>query len=381
MHIAIIGCGQLARMMALAGWHLGFKFSFLAEEGEATRCVEGLGCIARRSPGATPREIYMALGAPDVVTVERENVDLELLRGLVPLCDVRPGAGAVAVCGNRALEKSTLDELGLPTAPYRVVHTALQVSDAADDLGLPVVVKSLTEGYDGKAQWRLHSPADLQAFCSEQSTGNWLVEAWVDFKCEVSFIAARSSRGEIAMYPPTHNVHRDGILLTSVAPAPDLPDSLREQGERCIRVLLEALDYVGVLAMECFVTDAGLLINELAPRVHNSGHWTLRSSAASQFENHLRAITGLGMGATRSRGHDAILNILGAYDREDLLRSLPGCASLTDYNKTFAPGRKVGHVNVSASSREEVEDVLRQLRARLYPEVRAAVQAGQRAGI
>ena len=302
MHVAIIGCGQLARMMALAGWNLGIKFSFLAEEGESTRCVEGLGAIARRSADATAREIFMALGAPDVVTVERENVDLALLRGLAPLCAVRPGADAVAVCGNRALEKGRLDELSLPTAPYRVAHTALQVADAADTLGLPVVVKSLTEGYDGKAQWRLHTHADVQDFCRNQTTGNWLVEAWVDFRCEVSFIAARSASGETVIYPPVENLHQDGILLTSVAPAPDLPEALRKQGEHCIGTLLESLDYVGVLAMECFVTDHGLLINELAPRVHNSGHWTLRSEATSQFENHLRAVTGLAPGSTRING-------------------------------------------------------------------------------
>jgi 5-(carboxyamino)imidazole ribonucleotide synthase len=353
-------------MMALAGWNLCIKFSFLAEADESTRCVEGLGSVARRSGDATAREIFMALGAPDVVTVERENVDLELLRGFEPLCSVYPGADAVAVCGNRALEKGKLDELSLPTAPYQVAHTVLQVADAAAALGLPVVVKSLTEGYDGKAQWRLHSEADVQAFCRDYSTGNWLVEAWVDFQREVSFIAARSASGGTVIYPPAENVHRDGILLTSVAPAPDFPETLRQQGEHCIGTLLEALDYVGVLAMECFVTADGLLINELAPRVHNSGHWTLRSEATSQFENHLRAITGLSLGTTRTSGCDAILNILGEYDREATLRSLGACASLTDYDKRFAPGRKVGHINVSGRCRDEVLEELARLHFELY---------------
>jgi 5-(carboxyamino)imidazole ribonucleotide synthase len=366
-------------MMALAGWNLGIKFSFLAEPDESTRCVEGLGSVTRRGADATAREIFMALGAPDVVTVERENVDLELLRGLEHLCAVYPGADAVAVCGNRALEKARLDELSLPTAPYRVAHTALQVADAADALGLPVVVKSLTEGYDGKAQWRLHSHADVQAFCRDQATGNWLVEAWVDFQREVSFIAARSPSGDTVVYPPAENVHRDGILLTSVAPAPDLPEALRKQGERCIAALLEALDYVGVMAMECFVTADGLLINELAPRVHNSGHWTLRSEATSQFENHLRAITGLKPGTTRTTGCDAIINILGEYDRAATLASLSGNASLTDYDKRFAPGRKVGHINVSGRHRDEVLEELARLQFELYEAADPAVQGDRRA--
>jgi 5-(carboxyamino)imidazole ribonucleotide synthase len=366
MHIGIIGCGQLARMMAQAGQDLSLEFSFLASEGEATRCVQGLGAVARHTAGSTAEEVYRALGEPDVITVEREHVDVGLLEALTVFCRVAPDPGAVRTCGNRALEKQLFTSLGLDTANYRIAHTPHQVTDAAHALGMPVVVKATTAGYDGKQQWRLHDEEQLRTFCLEQRSGDWLVESKIPFEREISIIAARSANGDVAVYPPTENRHQDGILITSIAPAADLPPNVLAAGDGYIRRLLTAMDYVGVLAMECFVTAEGLLINELAPRVHNSGHWTLRSEATSQFENHLRAILGMQLGSTRVSRYDGIINILGRYDREQTVRALSSDSALIDYNKSFAPQRKLGHINVSRASREDIVAELGRLHHCLY---------------
>jgi 5-(carboxyamino)imidazole ribonucleotide synthase len=366
MHVGIIGCGQLARMLALAGWNMGLKFSFLADKNESTRCIRGLGRVTTRSPAHSAQQVYIALGEPDVITVEREHVDIELLRGLREHCAVYPDPAAIETCGNRILEKQLLGTLDLPTAPNRVAYTSLQVADAADALGLPVVLKSAMAGYDGKGQWHIHNHEQLSAFCLENQAGNWLVESKINFEREISILAARSTNGDVALYPPTENRHSDGILLTSIAPAGNVSADILAEGFECMRSLLEALDYVGVLAVEFFVTDQGLLINELAPRVHNSGHWTLNSEATSQFENHLRAILGMSLGSTRISSYNGIINILGHYDRDSALRALSGDSTLTDYNKSFAPLRKQGHINVSRSSREDTLEELGRLHHCLY---------------
>lgn len=366
MHIGIIGCGQLARMLALAGWNMGLGFSFLADKGESTRCVRGLGRVTCRSPDHSAKQVYIAMGEPDVITVEREHVDIELLRALQDYCPVYPDPEAVETCGNRTLEKQLLSRLQLPTSPFRVAHTSLQVADAAHSLGMPVVVKATTAGYDGKQQWHLHNEGQLRSFCYENQPGDWLVESKIEFEREISILAVRSANGDVAVYPPTENRHHDGILLTSIAPAANLPSDILGDGYDYVRTLLEALDYVGVLAVECFVTDQGLLINELAPRVHNSGHWTLRSEATSQFENHLRAILGMSPGSTQVSRYDGIINILGQYNRDHAMHALTRDSALTDYNKSSAPLRKLGHINVSRNSREDIMAELGRLHHCLY---------------
>ncbi|PLW70733.1 5-(carboxyamino)imidazole ribonucleotide synthase [Pseudohalioglobus lutimaris] len=365
--VGIIGGGQLARMMALAGWNMGLQFSFLASEGESTRCVEGLGNIVVLSPDHTPEQVYTAMGEPDVITVERERVDLDLLRGLTGLCAVHPNPDAVEACGDRFKEKQLLDSVQLPSAPYRIAASAQQVADAARTLGLPIVVKNPTEGYDGKQQWHIYTDEQLRAFTEENPPGQWLVESRIAFDREVSMVAVRSANGDTAIYPPTENRHHNGILLSSIAPAANMSASLLGNCEDYIRTLLGAMNYVGVAAMECFVTAQGLLINELAPRVHNSGHWTMLGETTSQFENHLRAILGMTLGSTQVIRCHGMLNILGEYDREDVLHQLSADAALHDYNKTPAPLRKRGHINVAGENRESVENELTRLQQILYP--------------
>ncbi len=208
MHVAIVGCGQLARMMALAGWNMGLEFTFLAEPGEATRSVEGLGRIARRDSDGTPAQLYAALGEPDVITVEKEHVDTGMLRALSEFCPVYPDPDAVHACQDRLREKLLCESLELATAPYRVARNALEVTYAVESLGLPLVVKARREGYDGKQQWRIRNTAELRDFCIDNRSGNWLVESQINFQREVSVLAARSANGDIAIYPPTENRHQ-----------------------------------------------------------------------------------------------------------------------------------------------------------------------------
>lgn len=365
MRVAIIGSGQLARMMAMAGLQIGVRCSFLAEPQESAAPVEGLGALVRRDPAWGATEILAALGNPDVVTVERESVDVELLRALADHCPVYPDPNAVAKLQHRLQEKDLVASLGLDTAPYRGACANEQVAAAAQEIGLPVVVKSCRDGYDGRGQYRIESQQDLLEFSRQESHCEWLVEQKIAFDREISLLAVRSCNGEVAFYPATENRHQDGVLVSSLAPANALPESMQALGENYLRALLQELDYVGVLAMECFVAGDRLLINELAPRVHNSGHWTLRSEATCQFENHLRAVLGLPLGDTRISRCEGIINILGYYDRERIIRQLPAGTALVDYNKSAAPRRKIAHVHVSGDDHCELERALVLLSASL----------------
>ena len=377
MRIGIVGCGQLARMMALAGWDLGMSFSFLAEPDESTNCVDGLGKIVTRRTEDSALSIFRALGEPDVLTIEREHVDADLLRQIKAYCPVYPDPDTLYACQDRLLEKQMLDSLGIPVAPYSAANTTLQVADAVSQRGFPVVIKKRRQGYDGKGQWRVNDQAELRDFCSSVSAGDWLVESMVNFEYEVSFIAARAVSGELVLYPPTENHHERGILLSSLAPAEKLPPDLLHDGFEYLRLLLSELDYVGVLAVECFVTPTEILINELAPRVHNSGHWTLSGCATSQFENHLRAVAGMSLGATSSTGYQGMLNILGRYDRSAARRTLSERSTLVDYNKSDKPGRKLAHINVLSDSRDELLREMNRLQDSIYPEGRVNFVGGR----
>ncbi len=365
MRVAIIGGGQLARMLAMAGMAMGVRCSFLVEPGEGTSCVEGLGPVVARQDEWGAEEILAALGNPDVVTIERESVDVELLRRLAAFCPVRPGPEAVATLQHRLLEKDLVAGLGLATAPYRGAHTATQVADAVEQLGYPVVVKACRDGYDGRGQWRISNPRQLQDFAASVNRGDWLVEQLIPFDREVSLLGARSSRGEVAFYPLTENHHRDGILVTSMAPAAAISPAVDRRAREYLEALMVGLDYVGVIAMECFLVGEELLVNELAPRVHNSGHWTMRTDTSSQFENHLRAILGMPLGSTRLTGCAGIVNILGDYNREATLHRLPATATLVDYNKSAAPRRKLGHIQVTGANLSQLSRDLEEVKERL----------------
>lgn len=377
MRLAILGCGQLARMLAQAAAGLEVDCVFVAIGDETTDCVRGLGPVVRWSPGDDAGSLYRALGEPDVVTVERESVDTGLLRQLQGLCAVLPDADSVRIGQNRALERSLLDSLAIPCAPHRVADSPDGVRAAADALGLPLVVKATEAGYDGKLQWRLYSAEDVQTFCRQQQAGEYLLEQWVDFEREVSIVAARGRGGEFRAYPLTENIHRDGILLASIAPARAVTADLQERAESYIRAIMEHLDYTGIMAVELFVVGGELWVNELAPRVHNSGHWTMDGTIAGQFENHVRAVLGLPLGDTSQARPAGMVNLLGSGVPAGEMAIPSIDLHWYDYNKTPVPGRKMGHVNVLADRRTELMAALDHLHQAIYGVANAQLAANQ----
>lgn len=344
MRIAIVGCGQLSRMLALAGLPLGIQFSFINDTGEKkTDCVDGLGIVVSLSPNWLEAQdmnaLYHALGKPDCITVEKEQVDVKLLTALQAYCDVFPNPEAIIACQHRYREKQLLEKLSIPTSPF--VYS-ISAKKALDTIQLPMVVKSCSDGYDGKNQWVLKTLEDIQHFDS-LNIQDYIIEAWIAFEREVSLVSVRAKNGDIQHYALTENTHENGILKQSIAPAVDENNSLTDKAHAYMESLLTTLDYVGVMAMECFVIDGELMINELAPRVHNSGHWTQIGSLSCQFENHVRALAGLVLGSTKSLGCIGMINLIGTEKPPlDLLSAL---SQLHWYNKSVKPQRKLGHVN------------------------------------
>ncbi|MFT5806785.1 MAG: 5-(carboxyamino)imidazole ribonucleotide synthase [Moritella dasanensis] len=354
MRIAIVGCGQLSRMLALAGLPLGIKFSFIHDDlNQNQDCVAGLGIItpaphkcatSNRYNDQDVEQLYQALGKPDCITVEKEQVDLGLLQALAAFCAIYPSIAAIQACQHRGEEKQLLTRLAIPTSPYLYNASAQQ---AVQTLGYPVMVKSCTEGYDGKNQWLIKNLADAQQF-DALDIKDYIIEAFVDFDKEVSLIAVRHQNGQIEHYALTDNEHVQGMLTRSIAPAASITDELKLQAQHYMASLLNKLDYVGVMAMECFVIGDKLMINELAPRVHNSGHWTQLGSITCQFENHIRALAGLSLGSTAQIAPTGMLNIIGT--ERPPFTAIAENAKLYWYNKSVKPKRKLGHINFIADN-------------------------------
>ena len=358
MHIGIVGCGQLSRMLALAGKPMGIRFSFVADEGEDSVCVDGLGKVVRWKTGDDIAALYQALGQPDRITVEKEQVDLSLVEDLQKHCPVHPNPKAFAAAQHRHREKQLLDSPNIPTSPY------IYGQPDPEQLALPVVVKSCRDGYDGKNQWVLKTQDDLEAFRSEPRGDELIVEKFVPFEREVSQVSVRREDGSILHYPLAENRHDKGILRESIVPAPNTSSQLEASAQAYIRRIMEALDYVGVMAMECFVVEDGLLINELAPRVHNSGHWSQSGSATCQFENHIRAVADLPLGSTEVFGVAGMINLIGI-DKPDL-KVLTATSKLHWYEKSVRPGRKLGHINVIADHYDALKQSMLELNASVY---------------
>lgn len=354
MKIGVLGGGQLGRMLALAGYPLGLRFRFLdpAPEAPVEELAEllvgrfdDLDALARFPTGL------------DVVTYEFENVPVEAAQHLARSAPVYPPVAALEVSQDRLLEKRLFERLGIPPAPFRPVDSLEDLRRAADELGLPGVLKTRRLGYDGKGQTVLRQPADLDVAWRQLGGVPLVLEGFVAFDREVSQIAVRCRNGRVALYPLVENHHRDGILRLTLAPAPGLSPELQEQAGGAVRRLMEALDYVGVLTVEFFQVGDRLLANEMAPRVHNSGHWTIEGARTSQFENHLRAVLGWPLGPTTAVGHSVMVNLIGDLPPTPALLGVPG-THLHLYGKKPRPGRKLGHATIWADTPEEVRERL-----------------------
>lgn len=345
--IGIMGAGQLGRMLALAGYPLARSFVFYDLSGSPSA---GLGEIVVDREG---KYLDDFISRVDLVTYEFEHLPVAVAEQIASERPVYPPPRALEVCQNREAEKTLFGNLGIPTPQWRMADSAESLKAVAAELGCPVVAKSNTEGYDGKGQAVLRSPEDAASAWQSIGHDRLMVEKFVEFRREVSIIAVRGTTGEVCFYPMAENVHHEGILRYSIAPAPGLSTDLETEAHRYIKSLLTELDYVGVLALELFETPEGLVANEMAPRVHNSGHWTMEGAVTSQFENHIRAISGLPLGATDARGVSCMVNIIGEHGDIRRILELP-YAHLHLYGKSERPGRKLGHVNVLADSYEEL---------------------------
>ena len=353
--IGIIGGGQLGRMMALAGYPLGFTFCCLEPSSNSP-----MGQVAQQINGGYDDEaaLLKLAAQSDVITYEFENVPVQAARMLAQRVPVYPPSQALEVSQDRIHEKKFFRRLGIPTPAFAEVATADDLSSYIQQTSLPSVLKTRRFGYDGKGQWVLRTQADVAAAENDMrqqpaSTG-YIIEAFVPFERELSIIAVRSTTGEVAFYPLTHNVHHEGILRVSQAPSAHAPQTLAE--DYAARVLT-GLNYVGVLAIEFFEKDGALIANEMAPRVHNSGHWTQDGATTSQFENHLRAIAGLPLGSTKLRGYAGMVNLIGTLPDVNAVLRVPG-AHVHLYGKSARPGRKLGHINVVADDEGELQSRL-----------------------
>lgn len=342
MKLGIVGGGQLARMLALAGYPLGLQFRVLDPVADA--CA---GQVAELIQGAYADEVHLAQLAAwaDVATFDFENVPAAAATILEQHTTVYPPAEALAVAQDRLAEKTLFWELGIPTPAFATVDSLAELREAVARVELPAVLKTRRLGYDGKGQRVLRIEEDIEPAWQALGNAPLLLESFVPFEREVSVLAVRGRSGEIAFYPLVENRHRDGILRRSQAPFP--APALAQEGFDYARRLLERLNYVGVLAVEFFVREGRLIANEMAPRVHNSGHWTIEGAATSQFENHLRAILGLPLGSTAAIGYSAMLNCIGDLPEPAAVLAVPG-THYHAYGKAPRPGRKVGHVTLWA---------------------------------
>lgn len=353
--IGIIGAGQLGQMLGHAGQPLGIQCVFLDPSDNPPAASAG---PVLQYPFDSAEGLARLAGLTDVITYEFENVPVRAIETLSKQTTVHPPAKALEKAQDRLAEKELFRALGIPLPAFRTVDSVSDLNSAIKVLGLPLVLKTRRLGYDGKGQRIVRDDAGIEAAFGELGGDELIAEQWVPFDREVSAIGARNVRGDTVFYPLTENVHENGILSVSRAPVDD--DELSAVGNDLLARLFAELDYVGVLALELFVTGDRLLANEFAPRVHNSGHWTIEGANTSQFENHLRAILDMSLGDTGMRGSAGMLNLIGTLPADPRPFQQTPC-HLHGYGKRARPGRKLGHVTVVTKDANDRETVLGRL--------------------
>jgi len=357
--VAVLGGGQLGRMLGLAALPLGVRCRFLDPSPDATAAAVGELVVGDLGD---PAAIARTARGASVVTYEWEGVPAPAAREAATTHTVRPDPRALEVAQDRLTEKQTLERLGIAVAPFAAIDGPDDIADAITTMGSPLLLKTRRGGYDGKGQQLVHDEADSRDAWDALGAVPLIAEAVIDFDRELSVLAARAADGSIASYPLVQNEHDGGILRISRAPARALDLPLQAAGERIAQALLEELDYVGLLTIELFEHQGVLIANEIAPRVHNSGHWTIEGAATSQFEQHLRAVLDLPLGSTDTLGHSGMVNCIGALPDAAAVLAVPG-AHLHAYGKAPRPGRKVGHVTVVADQPDARDQRLAQVRA------------------
>jgi 5-(carboxyamino)imidazole ribonucleotide synthase len=350
MHVLVLGAGQLARMMSLAGAPLNIEIS--AYDVGSKSVVHPL------TQNVIGRGLENAIETADVITAEFEHIPHDILAICEQSGKFLPSSEAIKAGGDRRIEKGLLDDAGVRNAKYYVINSREDFDRAIEHVGIPMVLKSALGGYDGKGQWRLKDPAQADSIWSEMAeciaateTQAIVAEEFVPFNREVSLVGARAKDGSVAVYPLAENVHTDGVLTLSTAIA---DTELQQQAKQMFTAVANKLNYVGVLALEFFDVDGTLLVNEIAPRVHNSGHWTQQGAETCQFENHLRAVCGLPLGSTKLIRSTSMINILGEDTLPQAVLEMDGC-HVHWYGKEKRAGRKMGHINVCGDYNGELQ--------------------------
>ena len=352
MRVGVVGAGQLGRMLALAGYPLAVRCLFLDRNDQTPGAQVAPSLVGELEDAALLAELGQR---SDVVTFDWENMSGAALAPLERLTKVRPPRAALEVSQDRIAEKALFSKLKIPVAAHAPIDSLAQLRAAVQRFGAPGVLKTRRLGYDGKGQIVIPSAAALEVAWQELGGSGLIYEKFQKFSREVSIIGARSAAGEIVYYPLSANTHGAGILRYGIAPY--VNPALEKSARLYLRRVMTALDYVGVLAIEFFVVAGRLVANEMAPRVHNSGHWTIEGCVTSQFENHLRAICDMPLGSTRPLGATAMVNFLGTVPDRDRLLSIEGLA-FHDYGKEARPGRKVGHCTILAKRAKDRDSAL-----------------------
>lgn len=360
MKIGILGGGQLGRMMALAGIPLGLQFKFWEPAPDAPASDVGEVITADFSDRTALEKFVTGL---DCISYEFENIPVALVNELSERCPVFPSAKSLEVSQDRLTEKRTFQQLGMGCAPFQAVDNTETVVSGVE---FPAILKTRRLGYDGKGQISLSSADELGDAWIKLGSVPALLEQRISFTGEVSLICVRGRNGDIRFYPLVENYHLNGILAWSRVPSPIVNKELQQQAEIWGARLLEALNHIGVLTIEFFLTPEGLLVNEIAPRVHNSGHWTIEGARTSQFENHVRAVSGAPLGSTALRGHSLMLNLVGDNPVPAQIQQFEG-AHLHLYRKASRARRKIGHITLNHESQTVITEIEQKLSPLLKP--------------
>jgi 5-(carboxyamino)imidazole ribonucleotide synthase len=350
--VGIVGAGQLGRMLALAGYPIGVRCLFLDRSDDTPGAQVAPSLIGElEDPGL----LAQLAARSDVVTFDWENISGAALEPLEKITRVRPPRAALQASQDRLAEKALFTRLKIPVAAHAALGTLEELQRAVKKIGLPGVLKTRRLGYDGKGQFVLRATADVERAWNAIGGADLIYEKFQNFSREVSLIGARSAAGRAVFYPLSANTHGGGILRYSVAPFSNA--ALERAARIYLQRVMNALDYIGVLTIEFFVVKGRLVANEMAPRVHNSGHWSIEGCVTSQFENHLRAVCDMPLGSTRALGATAMINFLGVMPQRERLLAIDGLA-YHDYGKTPRPGRKLGHCTILKRSAKERDAAL-----------------------
>lgn len=358
MKIGVLGAGQLGRMLAISGYPLNHQFGFSGNANDEPSAL--LGHMFALEDNADNIESLVAFA--DVITYESENTDVEIVKEINKNVNVYPGEKSLFTTQHRGREKALFDQLNIPCAPYQMVNSEADLKAAVEQIGLPAILKIATEGYDGKGQFLMRDESQITEAWQSMNGVESILEGFVNFKRELSLIAVRGIDNDHRYYPLVENTHHDGILRLTIAPAQDIDPAVQTTAEHYMQTLLDEMDHVGVLTIELFETEDGLVVNEMAPRVHNSGHWSIEGANTSQFENHVRAITGMPLGdTTPTHNFSAMVNIISKIGPTDVVLNMPN-THLHLYDKAERADRKLGHINITASSKKELNHSIQQLK-------------------